>query len=45
MSTLLMLGGRKNTSYEKAIIEQKARSMGMEYPEEMRVTDNKKGSK
>ncbi|WP_180964084.1 hypothetical protein [Haloimpatiens massiliensis] len=45
ISTLLMVGGRKNTSYEKSIIEQKARSMGMEYPEEMRVINNKKGSK
>ncbi|WP_171011281.1 hypothetical protein [Haloimpatiens lingqiaonensis] len=45
ISALLMVGGKRNDNYEKAVIEQKARSMGMEYPEEMRVMPSKKGSK
>lgn len=40
-----MIGTKNDKTFTKAQIEEKARNMGMQYPDEMRVLPNKKDVK
>lgn len=41
LSTIVMTGVKINYQMSKSQIEDKAREMGMEYPEEVKVINNK----
>jgi hypothetical protein len=45
IATSVMLESKIRYTMSKNQIEQKARSMGMQYPEEMKVIDNQNGGK
>ncbi|MFD3157463.1 hypothetical protein ACFIJ5_11455 [Haloimpatiens sp. FM7330] len=41
ISSVVMTGVKINANYDKSVIEQKARDLGMQYPDEMRVIRDK----
>ncbi|AND85264.1 hypothetical protein GTH52_02555 [Clostridium tyrobutyricum] len=45
IATSVMLESKIRYTMSKNQIEQKARSMGMQYPEEIKVIDNQNGGK
>ncbi|WP_195962626.1 hypothetical protein [Clostridium tyrobutyricum] len=45
IATAVMLESKIRYTMSKNQIEQKARSMGMQYPEEIKVIDNQNGGK
>ncbi|MBV4415266.1 hypothetical protein [Clostridium tyrobutyricum] len=45
IATSVMLESKIRYTMSKNQIEQKARSMGMQYPEEIKVIDNQNGEK